>query len=91
MTLAVATNEPRRLVAAANVYLRQAREPDRQPRARTEDAITRAAEVLMHPQGAGKVKAALAQLRQQRAAEEASILAAEGPDQQRGHRPGYQR
>jgi hypothetical protein len=91
VTLAVATNEPRRLVAAANAYLRQSRQPDGQPRPRTEDAITRAAEAIMQPQGAGKVKAALEQLRQQRAAEAESLLDAEGPGQQRSHRPGYQR
>jgi hypothetical protein len=91
VTLAVATNEPRRLVAAANVYLRQSRQPDGQSRPRTEDAITRAAEAIMQPQGAGKVKAALEQLRQQRAADAESIVAAERPDQQRSHRPGYQR
>jgi hypothetical protein len=91
VTLAVATNEPRRLVAAANVYLRQSRQPDGQPRPRTEDAITRAAEAIMQPQGAGKVKAALEQLRQQRTADAESILAAELPGQQRSHRPGYQR
>jgi hypothetical protein len=91
VALAVATNEPRRLVTAANVYLRQSRQPDGQPRPRTEDAITRAAEAIMQPQGAGKVKAALEQLRQQRAAEREKIVAAEGPGQQRGHRPGYQR
>jgi hypothetical protein len=91
VTLAVATNEPRRLVAAANVYLRQSRQPDGQSRSRTEEAITRAAEAIMQPQGAGKVKAALEQLRQQRAADAESIVAAERPDQQRSHRPGYQR
>jgi hypothetical protein len=91
VALAVATNEPRRLVAAANVYLRQSGQPEGQPRPRTEEAITRAAEAVMHPQGAGKVKAALEQLRQQRAAEREKIVAAEGPGQQRGHRPGYQR
>jgi hypothetical protein len=91
VTLAVATNEPRRLVAAANVYLRQSRQPEGQPRPRTEDAITRAAEAIMHPQGAGKVKAALEQLRQQRVTGGESLLAADGPGQQRSHRPGYQR
>jgi hypothetical protein len=91
VTLAVATNEPRRLVAAANVYLRQSRQPDGQSRSRTEEAITRAAEAIMQPQRAGKVKAALEQLRQQRAADAESIVAAERPDQQRSHRPGYQR
>jgi hypothetical protein len=91
VTLAVATNEPRRLVAAANVYLRQSRQPDGQSRPRTEDAITRAAEAIMQPQGAGKVKAALEQLRQQRAADAESIVAAERPDQKRSHLPGYQR
>jgi hypothetical protein len=91
VALAVATNEPRRLVAAANVYLRQSGQPEGQPRPRTEDAITQAAEAVMHPQGAGKVKAALEKLRRQRAAEREKIVAAEGPGQQRGHRPGYQR
>jgi len=91
VTLAVATNEPRRLVAAANVYLRQSRQPDGQPRPRTEDAITRAAEAIMQPQGAEKVKTALEQLRQQRAADADSIIATEGPAQRRSHRPGYQR
>jgi hypothetical protein len=91
VTLAVASNEPRRLVAAANVYLRQSRQPEGQPRPRTEDAITRAAETIMQPQGAGKVKAALEQLRQQRAAEVQSTLAVEPPGQQRSHRPGYRR
>ncbi|MFE5837292.1 hypothetical protein [Arthrobacter sp. NPDC056493] len=91
VTLAVATNEPRRLVAAANVYLRQSRQPEGQSRPRTEEAISRAAETIMQPQGAGKVKAALEQLRRQRAAEAEKVMATEPAEQQRSHRPGYRR
>jgi hypothetical protein len=89
--LAVATNEPRRLVAAANVYLRQSRQPGGQSRPGTEESINRAAEAMLQPQGAEKVKTALEQLRKQRAAEAGNGAAAEPRGQQRSHQPGYQR
>lgn len=92
VTLAVATNEPRRLVAAANAYLRQSRQPGAPAKPRTEESINQAAQTIMKPEGAQKVKAALEQLRQQRAAEaEKRSIETMAPKQQRDHRPGYQR
>jgi len=91
VTLAVATNEPRRLVAAANAYLKQSRLPGAAARPRTEEAITQAAETMMKPEGSQKVRAALEQLRQQRAAAAENRAETTAPKQQRDHRPGYQR
>ena len=91
VTLAVATNEPRRLVAAANAYLRQSRQPGAPAKPRTEEAITQAAQTIMKPEGSRKVKAALEQLRQQRAAAAENRPETAAPRQQRDHRPGYQR
>lgn len=91
VTLAVATNEPRRLVAAANAYLKQSRLPGAPARPRTEEAITQAAETIMKPEGSQKVRAALEQLRQQRAAAAENRAETTAPKQQRDHRPGYQR
>lgn len=63
--LAVATGEPRRLVEAANAYLRRSGQPGaEQPK--TEDAIGRAAETIMPETGAQKVKAALERARRAR-------------------------
>jgi hypothetical protein len=87
VTLAVGTNDPRRLVAAANVYLRQSRQPGAQPRPRTEEALTRGAETILPCQGAEKVKAALEQLRKQRAAGQDPGAGADMP-QQRSRKVG---
>src|SRR6476661_4792744 len=90
VALAVATNEPRRLVAAANAYLKQSRQPGTPSQPRTETALAQAAQTIMTPEGAQKVTAALKQLREQRAAE-AENRAPTAAQQQRDHRPGYQR
>ncbi|MDQ0031552.1 hypothetical protein [Arthrobacter bambusae] len=90
VALAVATNEPRRLVAAANAYLKQSRQPGVSSQPRTEAALAQAAQTIMKPDGAAKVTAALKQLRGQRVAE-AEGRAASAPQQQRDRRPGYQR
>ncbi|GAP61408.1 hypothetical protein AHiyo1_51080 [Arthrobacter sp. Hiyo1] len=91
VTLAVATNEPRRLVAAANAYLTQSRRDGAPARPRTEEAITQAAETIMKPEGSQKVRAALEKLRQQRAAAAENRAETTAPKQQRDHRLGYQR
>ena len=90
VALAVATNEPRRLVAAANAYLKQSRQPGMPSQPRTEAALAQAAQTIMKPDGAQKVTAALKQLREQRAAG-AENHTPTGPQRQRDHRPGYQR
>ncbi|MDJ0458619.1 hypothetical protein PUN71_015550 [Arthrobacter sp. NQ7] len=89
VALAVATNEPRRLVAAANAYLKQSRQPNMPSQPRTEAALAQAAQTIMKPDGAAKVTAALKQLRGQLAAEAESRTAL-APQQQRDRRPGYQ-
>ena len=90
VALAVATNEPRRLVAAANAYLKRSRQPGLPSQPRTEAALAQAAQTIMKPEGAQKVTAALKLLREQRAAE-AENLVPMVAQQQRDHRPGYQR
>lgn len=90
VALAVATNEPRRLVAAANAYLKQSHQTGMPSQPRTEAALAQAAQTIMKPENAQKVSAALKQLREQRAAE-AETHAPTVAQQQRDHRPGYQR
>jgi len=90
VALAVATNEPRRLVAAANAYLKKSRQPGIPSQPRTEAALAQAAQTIMKPDSAQKVTAALKQLRDQRTAGAESRAPA--PQQQRrDRRPGYRR
>ena len=64
---AVGTNDPKRLIAAANVYLRQSSNDPARAKPRVEESLRRAAETILPASGAEKVKTALETMRQRKA------------------------
>lgn len=89
IVLAVGTNDPRRLVAAANEYLRQATTDPARTKPRVEESLTRSAETILPAAGAEKVKAALKSLRQRQSAD--ADPRQDIPGQSNDRRQGYQR
>lgn len=89
IVLAVGTNDPRRLVAAANEYLRQATTDPARTKPRVEESLTRSAETILPAAGAEKVKAALKTLRQRQSAD--AEPRQDIPGQSNDRRQGYQR
>ncbi|MCZ2403557.1 hypothetical protein IV498_10280 [Paenarthrobacter sp. Z7-10] len=86
---AVGTDDPKRLIAAANVYLRQVANDPARVRPKIEESLTRSAETILPETGADRVKAALEALRQRRAADTGP--GPEAPEKTKDRRQGYQR
>ena len=89
IVLAVGTNDPKRLIAAANVYLRQTSTDPTRAKTQVEESLSRGAETILPEAGAERVKAAMKDLHRRRSAEPAPDPPTPEPTKER--RQGYQR
>lgn len=89
IVLAIGTDDPRRLIAAANGYLHQVTNDPARARPKTEESLRRGAQAILPAASSDKVKAALEALRQRQSAD--AEPRADIPGQNKDRRPGYQR
>lgn len=89
IVLAVGTDDPRRLLAAATAYLRQASTDPAKVRPKTEESLTRSAKTILPSSSADKVTAALEALHARQNTAEDPRNDVPPPSTNRGR--GYQR
>lgn len=89
IVLAVGTDDPRRLIAAANEYLHRATTDPGRTKTVVEESLKRGAETILPSTSAEKVKAAIAGLRQRQNPDSAPSDDIPSPTKDR--RQGYQR